>query len=90
MPTRFDIIPSDSIYHVPLQAPLATIRDIKSRAVILDTVMSGVEIKHPLVSFLILIVGANVLKYDLVDHCSDSFNHEHYLIGFATLLHSTG
>ncbi|EIW57429.1 zf-C3HC-domain-containing protein [Trametes versicolor FP-101664 SS1] len=38
----------DSIYHVPLQAPLATIRDIKSRAVILDTVMSGVEIKHPL------------------------------------------
>ncbi|KAI0833313.1 zf-C3HC-domain-containing protein [Trametes gibbosa] len=38
----------DSIYHVPLQAPLATIRDIKSRAVILDTVMSGVEVKHPL------------------------------------------
>ncbi|OSD06443.1 zf-C3HC-domain-containing protein [Trametes coccinea BRFM310] len=38
----------DSIYHVPLQAPLATIRDIKSRAIILDTVMQGVEIKHPL------------------------------------------
>ncbi|KAH9856576.1 zf-C3HC-domain-containing protein [Lenzites betulinus] len=38
----------DSIYHVPLQAPLATIRDIKSRAVILDTVMSGVEVRHPL------------------------------------------
>ncbi|KAI0635796.1 zf-C3HC-domain-containing protein [Trametes polyzona] len=38
----------DSIYHVPLQAPLATIRDIKSRAIILDTVMTGVEIKHPL------------------------------------------
>ncbi|KAI9057252.1 zf-C3HC-domain-containing protein [Trametes sanguinea] len=38
----------DSIYHVPLQAPLATIRDIKSRAIVLDTVMQGVEIKHPL------------------------------------------
>ncbi|KAI0324648.1 zf-C3HC-domain-containing protein [Cubamyces sp. BRFM 1775] len=38
----------DSIYHIPLQAPLATIRDIKSRAVILDSVMQGVEIKHPL------------------------------------------
>ncbi|KAI0359997.1 zf-C3HC-domain-containing protein [Trametes cingulata] len=38
----------DSIYHVPLQAPLATIRDIKARAVALDTVMHGVEIKHPL------------------------------------------
>ncbi|KAI0671486.1 zf-C3HC-domain-containing protein [Trametes maxima] len=38
----------DSIYHVPLQAPLATIRDIKTRAAALDTVMQGVEIKHPL------------------------------------------
>ncbi|KAI0649379.1 zf-C3HC-domain-containing protein [Trametes meyenii] len=38
----------DSIYHVPLQAPLATIRDIKTRATALDTVMHGVEIKHPL------------------------------------------
>ncbi|KAI0775329.1 zf-C3HC-domain-containing protein [Trametes elegans] len=38
----------DSIYHVPLQTPLATIREIKTRAVLLDTVMSEVEIKHPL------------------------------------------
>ncbi|KAI0661604.1 zf-C3HC-domain-containing protein [Cubamyces menziesii] len=38
----------DSIYHIPLQAPLATIRDVKSRAVVLDSVMQGVEIKHPL------------------------------------------
>ncbi|KAI9000613.1 zf-C3HC-domain-containing protein [Trametes punicea] len=38
----------DSIYHVPLQAPLATIRDIKTRAIALDTVIQGVQIKHPL------------------------------------------
>ncbi|KAI0710162.1 C3HC zinc finger-like-domain-containing protein [Earliella scabrosa] len=38
----------DSIYRIPLQAPLSTIREIKSRAALLDTVMTGVEIKHPL------------------------------------------
>lgn len=88
--TRSDNVSIDSIYHVPLQAPLATIRDIKSRAVILDTVMSGVEIKHPLVSSLTLMVDANVLMYNSVDHCSDSFDSEHCLIGFSTLLWSAG
>ncbi|KAI0787850.1 C3HC zinc finger-like-domain-containing protein [Fomes fomentarius] len=38
----------DSIYCIPLQAPLSTIREIKSRAILLDAVMKGVEIKHPL------------------------------------------
>ncbi|EJF64550.1 zf-C3HC-domain-containing protein [Dichomitus squalens LYAD-421 SS1] len=38
----------DSVYRIPLQAPLSTIREIKSRAVLLDTVMKGVGIKHPL------------------------------------------
>ncbi|KAI0749439.1 C3HC zinc finger-like-domain-containing protein [Daedaleopsis nitida] len=38
----------DSIYRIPLQAPLTTIREIKSRAILLDAVMGGVEIKHPL------------------------------------------
>lgn len=40
----------DSIYHIPLQAPLTTIREIKARAILLDSVMQGVAIKHPLVS----------------------------------------
>ncbi|KAI1797254.1 zf-C3HC-domain-containing protein [Ganoderma leucocontextum] len=40
----------DSIYHIPLQAPLPTIREIKSRAMLLEMVMKGVEIKHPLIS----------------------------------------
>ncbi|CDO74994.1 hypothetical protein BN946_scf184945.g66 [Trametes cinnabarina] len=48
----------DSIYHVPLQAPLATIRDIKSRAIVLDTVMQGVEIKHPLVQSVLSIISS--------------------------------
>ncbi|TFK84267.1 zf-C3HC-domain-containing protein [Polyporus arcularius HHB13444] len=38
----------DSIYHIPLQAPLTTIREIKARAILLDSVMQGVAIKHPL------------------------------------------
>lgn len=40
---------TDSIYCIPIQAPLSTIREIKSRAILLDAVMKGVEIKHPLV-----------------------------------------
>ena len=47
----------DSIYRIPLQAPLSTIREIKSRAALLDTVMTGVEIKHPLVSAPDAILG---------------------------------
>ncbi|TFY67687.1 hypothetical protein EVJ58_g1455 [Rhodofomes roseus] len=39
-----------SIYRIPLQAPLAMAREIKSRAAALDTVMQGVEIKHPMTS----------------------------------------
>ncbi|RPD75284.1 zf-C3HC-domain-containing protein [Lentinus tigrinus ALCF2SS1-7] len=38
----------DSIYHIPLQPPLTTIREIKARAILLDAVMQGVAIKHPL------------------------------------------
>ncbi|KAI0705782.1 C3HC zinc finger-like-domain-containing protein [Cerioporus squamosus] len=38
----------DAIYHIPLQAPLTTIREIKARAILLDSVMQGVTIKHPL------------------------------------------
>ncbi|KAI0926010.1 hypothetical protein AcV5_008590 [Taiwanofungus camphoratus] len=39
-----------SIYRIPLQTPLAMSREIKSRAVALDAVLEGVEIKHPLTS----------------------------------------
>ncbi|PCH42491.1 zf-C3HC-domain-containing protein [Wolfiporia cocos MD-104 SS10] len=39
-----------SIYRIPLQAPLAMAREIKSRALALDSVLQGVEIKHPLTS----------------------------------------
>ncbi|PIL35705.1 hypothetical protein GSI_02435 [Ganoderma sinense ZZ0214-1] len=38
------------IYCIPLQSPLPTIREIKSRASLLEMVMKGVAIKHPLTS----------------------------------------
>lgn len=40
---------SDSIYRIPLQAPIFMAREIKARAAALDTVMQEVEIKHPMV-----------------------------------------
>ena len=43
------ILVSDSIYRIPLQAPIAMTREIKARATALDTVMQEVEIKHPMV-----------------------------------------
>ncbi|KZT02602.1 zf-C3HC-domain-containing protein [Laetiporus sulphureus 93-53] len=37
-----------TIYRIPLHTPLAMARDVKARAVALDTVLQDVEIKHPL------------------------------------------
>ena len=38
-----------SIYRIPLQAPAAMARDIKSNAIKLEAVLLDVEVKHPLV-----------------------------------------
>jgi hypothetical protein len=38
-----------SIYRIPLQAPAAMARDIKSNAIKLEAVLHDVEVKHPLV-----------------------------------------
>ncbi|TFK28168.1 hypothetical protein FA15DRAFT_678579 [Coprinopsis marcescibilis] len=37
-----------SIYCIPLKSPTATVKDVKSNALILDPLMEGVVIKHPL------------------------------------------
>ena len=39
----------DSIYCIPLQSPGAMIREIKAHAVVMDPVIKGILIKHPLV-----------------------------------------
>lgn len=40
---------AESIYRIPLQAPAAMARDIKSNAAKLEAVLLDVEVKHPLV-----------------------------------------
>ncbi|KZT73623.1 zf-C3HC-domain-containing protein [Daedalea quercina L-15889] len=67
----------DSIYRIPLQAPMAMAREIKSRAAALDTVMQGVEIKHPMTStqvqsLLSIISAARVRTFAIPDSDSDS------------------
>lgn len=44
----------DSIYRIPLQSPASTVQNIKLNALTLDTVLQDVEIKHPLVRFILL------------------------------------
>lgn len=41
-----------SVYRIPLRAPGTMAKEIRDTAKELDGVMSGVEIKHPLVCFL--------------------------------------
>ncbi|KAL0067635.1 hypothetical protein AAF712_005350 [Marasmius tenuissimus] len=38
----------DLIYRIPLQSPAATLREFKTNASILDSILQSVEIKHPL------------------------------------------
>ncbi|KAF5392201.1 hypothetical protein D9757_001412 [Collybiopsis confluens] len=38
----------DSIYRIPLQSPATIVQNIRLNAVILDSVLQGVEVKHPL------------------------------------------
>jgi hypothetical protein len=47
-----------AIYRIPLRSPAATAREIKTSALMLEPVLQGVEIKHPLVC-LSLTVRAN-------------------------------
>ena len=44
--TRF---PSDSVYRLPVQSPSAAAKEIKSRALDLQSVLEEVLVKHPLV-----------------------------------------
>lgn len=37
------------IYRIPVSSPAAMARDIKLKAIALDAVLHGVEVKHPLV-----------------------------------------
>ena len=39
----------DSVYHLPVQSPSATTKEIKSRALHLQPVLEDVQVKHPLV-----------------------------------------
>ena len=41
----------DSVYHLPVQSPSATAKEIKSRALDLQPVLEEVQVKHPLVRF---------------------------------------
>jgi len=40
----------DSIYRVPLQAPATMLKELKRNAIALDPLLSGIIIRHPLVS----------------------------------------
>ena len=44
-----DIPHLDSVYHLPVQSPSATAKEIKSRALDLQSVLEEVQVKHPLV-----------------------------------------
>jgi hypothetical protein len=48
------IYPADSfladVYRIPLSSPAAMAKEIKTRARSLESILDGVEIKHPLVS----------------------------------------
>jgi hypothetical protein len=43
-----DIFPAD-VYRIPLASPVVMAKEIKTRARSLESVLKGVEIKHPLV-----------------------------------------
>jgi hypothetical protein len=43
-----------SIYRIPLKSPAVLIRDIKSNAQKMDTLLEGVNVKHPLVTTITL------------------------------------
>lgn len=47
---------ADSIYRIPLKSPAAMARELKANAKALEEVLEGVNVKHPLVSIIILSV----------------------------------
>ena len=48
-PDCSDVSPLDSVYRLPVQSPSATAKEVKSRALDLQSVLEEVQVKHPLV-----------------------------------------
>lgn len=48
-PENSDVSVLDSVYRLPVQSPSATAKEVKSRALGLQPVLEGVQVKHPLV-----------------------------------------
>ncbi|KAJ7494638.1 C3HC zinc finger-like-domain-containing protein [Mycena galericulata] len=54
-----------SIYRIPLQAPAAMVRDIKTGATVLDPIMRQMEVKHPLTANQLASLRATITAFTL-------------------------
>ncbi|KAF9496801.1 zf-C3HC-domain-containing protein [Pleurotus eryngii] len=61
----------DSIYRIQLKPPATTVQELKSSALALDTVLQGVEIKHPLTSAQLSTLKSTVSSFTLPPSISD-------------------
>ncbi|KAG9224840.1 hypothetical protein CCMSSC00406_0002009 [Pleurotus cornucopiae] len=61
----------DSIYRIQLKPPATTVQGLKSSALGLETVLQGVEIKHPLTSAQLSTLKSTVSSFTLPPSISD-------------------
>ncbi|KAJ7104250.1 C3HC zinc finger-like-domain-containing protein [Mycena belliarum] len=54
-----------SIYRIPLQAPAATIREIKTSALVLNPIMHEIEVKHPLTASQLVALRTTITAFSL-------------------------